>query len=285
MVITNRRQRLRAILAGDSCAHPASVFDPISARIAADLGYELGMLSGSTTSLAVLGAPDVAILTLSELAEQTRRIMRATDLPLLVDADHGYGNALSVMRTVQDLEAAGASGLTIEDTLLPRAYASSGMELISVEEGLGKIRAALTARLDRDLVIVARMSAATARDSDDLVARVRAYAEAGPDALFLSGVSSHDQLLAVRSVADLPLILGGAKGDLGGSRVLSRLGVRIALQGNQPYLAAVQAIFDTLKGLRSGTGPLPAQASSELLMRVTRNDEYSVAIREFLGGG
>src|SRR6476661_1957268 len=123
---TDRRRRFRAILGGDRCVHPGSVFDPISARIAEDLGFEVGMFAGSTASLTVLGAPDIIVLTLTEFAEQAYRICRAGDLPLLCDADHGYGNALNVMRTVEELEAAGVAGLSIEDTELPAAYGSKG---------------------------------------------------------------------------------------------------------------------------------------------------------------
>jgi oxaloacetate decarboxylase len=119
---TDRRRRFRAILKGDCCYHPGSVFDPLSARIAQDLGFEVGMFAGSTASLTVLGAPDLILITLSEFAGQAYRINRAFDLPLLVDADHAYGNALNVMRTVQELETAGVSALTIEDTVLPRPH-------------------------------------------------------------------------------------------------------------------------------------------------------------------
>jgi PEP phosphonomutase and related enzymes len=101
---TDRRKRFRSLLSGERCIHPGSVFDPISARIAEDLGFELGMFAGSTASLTVLGAPDLIVLTLSEFAGQAYRINRAGGLPLLVDADHGYGNALNVKRTVEELE-------------------------------------------------------------------------------------------------------------------------------------------------------------------------------------
>ncbi len=107
---------------GSTCIRPGSVYDATSIRIAEDLGFELGMFGGSVASLAVLGDPDIALITLTELAEQMRRMSRASALPVLVDADHGYGNALNVRRTVQELEAAGAAGLTIEDTLLPQAF-------------------------------------------------------------------------------------------------------------------------------------------------------------------
>jgi carboxyvinyl-carboxyphosphonate phosphorylmutase len=140
---TGRREAFRAHLETDHCLVPASIFDAFSARIAEDLGYEIGMVGGSTASLAVLGAPDLIVLTLTEFAEQARRISRASKLPFMVDADHGYGNALNVMRTVEELEAAGVAALTIEDIALPQAY-GQGTEtrLLSLDEGVGKMRAA-----------------------------------------------------------------------------------------------------------------------------------------------
>src|SRR5580692_8273351 len=141
----DRRRRFRAVLAGDRCVHPGSVFDALSARIAEELGFEIGMFAGSIASFTVLGAPDLIVLALTEFAEQAYRICRAGNLPLLVDADHGYGNALNVMRTVEELENAGIAALTIEDTALPRSFGETKPQLISIEEGVGKMRAALAA--------------------------------------------------------------------------------------------------------------------------------------------
>src|SRR6202023_639197 len=139
MTFQKRRETLRAILSGSACIRPGSVYDAISIRIAEDLGFELGMFGGSVASLAVLGDPDIALITLTEFAEQMRRMSRASALPVLVDADHGYGNALNVRRTVQELDAAGAAGLTIEDTLLPQAFGETKTQLISLDEGVGEI--------------------------------------------------------------------------------------------------------------------------------------------------
>src|ERR1700747_894868 len=153
---TNRRERFRAVLSGNRCVHPGSVFDPISARIAEELGFEVGMFAGSIASFTVLGAPDVVVLTLTEFAAQAYRICRAGKLPLLVDADHGYGNALNVMRTVEELESAGVAALTIEDTVLPASFGADETRLVSIAEGVGKMRAALGARQDPRLVVVGR---------------------------------------------------------------------------------------------------------------------------------
>ena len=139
------RRAFRKLLASPVCYHTASVFDPMSARIAADLGFEVGILGGSVASLQVLAAPDFALITLSEFAEQATRIGRVAQLPVIADADHGYGNALNVMRTVTELERAGVAALTIEDTLLPAQFGRKSTDLISIAEGVGKIRAALEA--------------------------------------------------------------------------------------------------------------------------------------------
>src|SRR5882724_5111546 len=175
MAFQKRRDVLRAILSGSECIRAGSVYDPLSIRIAADLGFELGMFGGSVASLAVLGDPDITLITLSELAEQMRRMSRAASLPVLVDADHGYGNALNVRRTVQELETAGAAGLSIEDTLLPQSFGQNGAQLISLEEGVGKMKAAVDARGDASLVIIARTGAVSVTSLDDAIARAIAY--------------------------------------------------------------------------------------------------------------
>src|SRR5579883_2053449 len=285
---TERRRRLRAILAGSRCVHPASVFDPLSARLAEDLGYELGMFAGSVASLMVLGAPDLILVTLSEFAEQARRICRAGNLPLLVDADHGYGNALNVMRTVEELETAGVAALTIEDTALPQGFGEAGkVRLASIEEGVGKMRAALEARRDPDLVIVGRTSAMAATSTEDAVARARAYEAAGVDALFFVGLRRKAQLDALAAAVRLPIVLGGVGAELDDLDYLASRGVRICLQGHLPVMAAVRAVHDTLKALREGAKPvaIDGAASAELMRQVTRDADYKRWMSEFLGGG
>jgi carboxyvinyl-carboxyphosphonate phosphorylmutase len=281
---TDRRERFRALLAGDQCLHPGSVFDPISARIAEELGFEVGMFAGSIASFTVLGAPDLIVLTLSEFAEQAYRINRAGKLPLLVDADHGYGNALNVMRTVQELETAGVAAMCIEDTLLPRAYGEKQPSLISLDEGVGKMRAAIAAREDPSFVIVGRTSAAALTGTEGVLRRAKAYEEAGVDALFFAGGVTREQLDALHSAVKLPLMMGG--GNAPDRDYLASRRVRIALQGHQPFSAAVQAVYNTLKALREGTKPAELQgiASAETMRRVTRGGDYKSWTEKFLGG-
>src|SRR2546423_5769884 len=234
MAFRQRRERLRSILRASTCIRSGSVYDATSIRIAEDLGFELGMVGGSVASLVVLGDPDIALITLTELAEQMRRMSRASTLPVLVDADHGYGNALNVRRTVQELEAAGAAGLTIEDTLLPQAYGQIKTELISLEEGVGKMKAALDARSDPSLVVIGRTGAATVTSVDDAIARAKAYQGTGVDALFFTGVKTRAELEAIAAATKLPLVLGGPTEDMADWEFLASQRVRIAVQGHAP---------------------------------------------------
>jgi len=214
-----------------------------------------------------------------------RRMSRASTLPVLVDADHGYGNALNVRRTVQELEAAGAAGLTIEDTLLPQAFGQSGTQLISLEEGVGKMKAALDGRSDPSLVIMGRTGAVSVTGLDDAIARARAYEATGVDALFFTGIKNRGELEAISAATRLPIVLGGAPEVMTALDYLTSQRVRIALQGHAPFAAATQAVYETLKALREGTSPknLKGLASSELTGRVMRESEMKARSGAFLG--
>jgi carboxyvinyl-carboxyphosphonate phosphorylmutase len=285
MNLTDRRERYRAVLAGDQCVHPASVFDPISARIAEDLGFEVGMLAGSIASFTVLGAPDIIVLTLTEFAQQIHRISRAGNLSLMVDADHGYGNALNVKRTVEELESAGVSALTIEDTVLPRKFGTGETDLISIEEGVGKMKAALSGRQDPSLVVAGRSSALSVTGVEDAIRRTKAYEAVGVDAMFLSGATTKAQVEAVRAEVKIPLMLGGAGGELSDRAFLSANGVRIALQGHLSFSASVKAIHDTLKSLRDGVAPgelTDTLATPDMMGKVTRKTDYDTWTRDYM---
>jgi carboxyvinyl-carboxyphosphonate phosphorylmutase len=287
MAFHKRREALRSILSGSRCVRPGSVYDAISIRIAQDLGFEVGMFGGSVASLAVLGDPDIALITLTELAEQMRRMSRAASLPVLVDADHGYGNALNVRRTVQELEAAGAAGLTVEDTLLPQAFGEAKTQLTSLDEGVGKMKAALDGRGDPALVIMARTGAASVTSLEDAIMRAKAYEATGVDALFFTGIKTPSELEAIAAATRLPIVLGGAPEEMTALDYLAGQRARIALQGHAPFAAATQAVYETLKALREGTSPkhLKGLASSELTSRATREKDMKARGADYLGLG
>lgn len=283
--LAESRATLRAILQGNQCIFPASVFDPISARIAKDVGYEMAMFAGSIASFTVLGAPDLVVLTLTELAEQARRICRASDIPLLVDADHGFGNALNVRRTVEELENAGVAGLTIEDTELPMAFGKPPKALISVEETLGKFQAALDARQDPGLCILARSTAFMTLSTEAAVERIQQYTQEPVDGIFLVGIETWQQLESVRKQISLPIILGGTPAVMKDPQRLSDLSVKIALEGHATFTASVKAVYETMRTMRAHSAPSNGSARSvpdHVIADVTRESHYNAWIQRYL---
>jgi len=284
MTPTQQRERLRQILSGTSCLSPASVYDPLSARVAESVGYHLGMLAGSVASNTTLAAPDLIVLTLTEFAEQIRRIMRASDLSLLVDADHGYGNALNVMRTVEELEHAGVSGMSLEDTALPARFGQTKEELIPIAEMVGKLKAAVAARRDPSLVIAGRTAALKLEDTPRTVERVKAYAATGVDAIFVIGVETLEQVKAVHEAARLPVIVGSAPASLK-REDLAACGARVLLQGHQPIAAAVKALREVYAHLHAGGAPAELKdriASAKEMDQYTGAEHYKRWQQDFL---
>jgi carboxyvinyl-carboxyphosphonate phosphorylmutase len=243
------------------------------------------MLAGSVASATTLAAPDLIVLTLTEFASQVRRIMRASTLSLMLDADHGYGNALNVRRTIEECEQAGASGLSIEDTLLPAAFgAGEGERLLSVEEGVGKMKAALSARRDRSFVIAGRTSAPRIEGTESTVRRLKAYAETGVDAVFAVGVESLEQLDAIRAAVSLPIILGGAPTGIPREELAQR-GARILIQGHPTLAAVVKALHETYAHLHGGGKPAdlaPRIATAKEMDAILSADTYMRWRKELL---
>lgn len=265
----------RAILAGDVCVRPASVANPLSMRAAAEIGYEVAMLAGSVAALEILGAPDLALITLSELTEQVRRVARAAPVPLLVDGDHGYGNALSVRRTAIELAAAGAAAVTIEDTDLP---GSGPARLLSIATAAAKVRAGIQA--GAHIVIIGRTNAALVADRAELLARQTAFEDTGAEAIFVAGIKTLEELDALTANARKPLILASAIKDATAADVASR-GVRIWLQGHQPHFDAVGAHYRRLHLQRTGDEPADTDPRP-LTKRLSQSDDYARWSKDYL---
>lgn len=275
------RRQFRALLESRTCYDAASVFDPMSARIAGDLNFEVGILGGSVAALQVLAAPDYALITLSEFVEQATRIGRVASLPIIADADHGYGNAINAMRTVAELERAGVAALTLEDTLLPPKYGHKTTDLIPLDEAVGKIRAALEARIDPQLSIIARTNAEQL-SIEETIERAKAYQAAGADGICMIGIKDFEHLEAItRHLPDTPLMLityGNPK--LRDTARLAENGVRIVVNGHAAYFAAIKATYDCLREQR-GVGPSDLSAK-ELCTKYSTLNEYRVWAREFM---
>lgn len=286
---TPRRQRFRQILQGTDCITPVTVFDPLSARMVEDLGGQVGMLAGSVAAMAILGAPDKMLITASEFADMALRICRAGDLAVIADADHGYGNAMNVQRTIRELDHAGLAAITIEDTDLPQPFGSVNAQLLSIEEGAGKMRAAVAGRVDPDLVILARTSAATITGRDNCIARIKAYAKTGVDGITLIGARSRDDLDALCAATDLPIMLGGLGSIAPTPDEAAKMGARICLRGHQPYLASLAATYSAIQQVlgENASGQKSQEAAppvidTKILRGLTREDAYDSDSEQFL---
>ena len=274
------RKAFGDLLQGTVCKFSASVFDPISVRMASDLGFEVAIQGGSVASLQVLGAPDIALLTLDEYVEQVSRVGRASQIPIIGDADHGFGNALNVMRTVTELQKAGVAALTLEDTHLPAKYDEQSHVLIEREEAAAKIYAARFARSDDALSIIARTNVAVTT-LEDSIARTTAYEKAGADAICLVGVKDFQHLEALTAHLSVPIMLiNYGNPALSDVEKLSAANVRIVVNGHAPYLSAIKATYEAL---REQSGTEGSELSlPELLSKYTLTDNYREWAKTYL---
>lgn len=257
------KRPLADILQSDQCVIASSVFDAVSARLAQALGSDVGILGGSAASQAVLGAPDIVLLTASELVEQARRICRTGCVNLIVDADHGYGNALNVMRTIEELQSAGVAATCLEDSVLPRSFGSDQtQELISIDEGHQKMLAALQARGNGSMLVFGRTNAIASTGVEDAIKRLQAYQAAGVDALFLPYLKHRKDLDQIAASISLPLIVAGSDESLFDLEYLTARGVRIWMWGHQPQAVATAALYEAMKAAQRGVPP------SELLKNI-----------------
>ncbi len=272
------REQFRSVLARPTCTLAANIFDPLSASIAHMLEYEVCVLSGSVGKVANLGVPDGVLSNMSDVVDHCRRITRIADVSLMVDAEDGFGNAVNVARTVREMEAAGVSAIEIEDNFVPKEFNVQYPGLISKEEQVGKLQAAVAARTDLTTVIVARSAALGLTPLDEALDRIQAYSQTGAEALMLTGSRSRDQLEAVHRVTTLPICVLSPPADIrNDTAFLAATGVKILMLGNPTFSVTVKAIFDSLEHLKEG-GSLEElgdrQATPELLRSVNRTDEF-----------
>jgi 2-methylisocitrate lyase-like PEP mutase family enzyme len=225
-------------------------YDGISARLVERTGFPAVYMSGYGTSASRLGLPDLGYAGLAEMADHARNLATAVTIPLIADADTGYGNALSVRRTVQAYEAAGVAALHIEDQVAPKRCGHlSGHQIIPLGEFAGKIRAAAEARTDPDLMIIARTDAISAMDFDEALRRGEAAAKAGADMLFIEAPRDETQVRRVAAAFEIPLLYNYAPGGRSPLLPFSRLrelGYAVILLPIDALLVGVRAIADFL---------------------------------------
>src|SRR5919197_1084982 len=246
-------QRIRDLVASDTVLMPG-VYDAITARIAARLGFDIVFISGYSVSAARLGEPDFGFLTESEMADAARSVTRVSNAPVIVDADTGYGNAVNVMRTVTDFQDAGAAGVFLEDQVWPKKCGHfQGKQVVATEDHAAKIRAAADARGERDLFIVARTDARQPLGLDAAIERCLAYKEAGADALFVEAPESVAELQRIAEALPGPLVANmierGVTPHLTRSE-LGQLGFNLIVCPLGALFASAKAITEVFTKLR-----------------------------------
>jgi 2-methylisocitrate lyase-like PEP mutase family enzyme len=252
--MTTTRQRLKALVAARRGALVPGAFNALSAKVIADLGFEALYVTGAGVANMGLGLPDLGFLGLAEISEHTARIRDAVDLPLIVDADTGFGNALNVRHTVRTLERAGADCIQLEDQVAPKRCGHfAGKEVIPLGEAVNKIKAAVDARLDPDLLIMARTDAAATQGFDAAIERAQAYADAGADVLFVEAVTTPQQIRELPHRLTQPqlmnVVIGGRTPVFHGDE-LAGLGYAIVLYANAALQGAVAGMQTALTELR-----------------------------------
>ncbi|MFP6634518.1 MAG: isocitrate lyase/PEP mutase family protein [Dehalococcoidia bacterium] len=281
--MSKMRDRFREVLARPDCTLAANIFDPLSARIAHMLGYEVCFLSGSVGKVANLGVPDIVLYNSSDSVDHCRRIMRMADVSLMLDGEEGFGNAVNTMRTIKELESVGVSAIEIEDNIACTQFNAWDSGLISKAEQVGKLEAAVAARIEPGTVIVARTSVLTYCPMDEALDRISAYSQTGVEAVRLTGLKTREQLEAIHQATPLPLTVLSPPDDMRNDpESMAANGVSIVMAGNPAYGMAVKAVYDCFKHLKDG-GDVAELASSEapaaLLREVNRTDEF-IAMQE-----
>ncbi len=253
----NTKQQLRALAAQRRGVLVPGAFNALSARVVADMGFEAIYVTGAGVTNMWLGLPDQGFMGLADIADHTARIRDAVDLPLIVDADTGFGNALNTYHAVRTLERAGADCIQLEDQVSPKRCGHfSGKDVVAESEMVGKIRAACDARRDGDLLIMARTDAAAIHGLDAAVERAQAYAEAGADILFVEAVTSASEVRALPRRLAAPQLMNmviGGKTPIVGADELGALGYGFVLYANaalQGALAGMQKVLATLRDTR-----------------------------------
>ncbi len=253
-MMNSTASQLRALLAKPGAILVPGASDALSAKLIEQAGFPAIYISGAAVSATVLAAPDIGLISFGEVLQQVQRIAVAVTIPLIVDADTGYGNAINVMRTVQELERCGVAAIQLEDQVMPKKCGHlSGKEVIEADEMAKKIEAACAARANPDTIIIARTDARATHDFDEALRRCRLYRDAGADVIFFEALYGNEEVERLPKELDAPLLLNLGGGGLTPMRPLSEfseLGYKIVIYPGdlqKASIKAMQRVLDELK--------------------------------------
>jgi len=254
----NSRQTLRQLLKRDKLLVAPGCFDGLSARLVEEAGFEAAYLSGGAVARS-MGIPDIGLVTLSESIDRAAQVVATVKIPIIADADTGYGNAVNLVRPVREFERAGVAAIHIEDQITPKRCGHlDGKEVIPLAEMEKKLQAALATRTDPDFCIIARTDARGVNGFDDAIKRGRAFAKLGVDAIFVEAPQSENELAEIpRRIPNVPILVNvfkGGKTPMLPMQRLQEMGYRIAIYPSETQRAAIHAMRRALETLkREGT--------------------------------
>jgi len=257
--------RLRELLAGDRLLVAPGAYDALSARLVEQAGFDLVYMTGYGATASLLGRPDVGLLSMSEMADQARRFVQAVAIPVIADADNGYGGPLNVVRTVREYAAAGVAALHVEDQVVPKKCGHmEGKRVIALEEMVEKVHAMVEGRGDGDIVLIARTDARAPEGLDRALERAAAYRDAGADVLFVDALQDEQEAVAFgEAFPGVPKIINYVEGGRTPFPDLDRLaglGFRVMFSPVTALLAATAAVRERLAALRDAAAPQPEPA-------------------------
>ncbi len=267
-------RRLRELLDGEGLIVAPGVYDGVSAALVKSVGFQAAYMTGAGVSASAFGLPDVGLVTLTEMARSARMLAGMLDVPLIADADTGYGSAINVVRTVREYESAGVAAIQLEDQVFPKRCGHlAGKEVIDAEQFAPMLQAALETRSDPDTVVIARTDARAPLGLDEAIARARRYAEIGADVIFVEAPESVGEVERIAAEMDAPLLFnvvpGGRTPEIPSQR-LAALGFRVAIHPLAAVLAAANAAGETLSSLAGRGWVCPAWRPPEPLRAVRR---------------
>jgi 2-methylisocitrate lyase-like PEP mutase family enzyme len=262
-----KRRKLRELLAGQELIVVPGVYDGISATLVGKLGFPAAYMTGAGVCASGFGLPDIGLLTLTEMAERAAVLAGLLEVPLIADADTGYGSPINVIRTVREYEHAGVAAIQLEDQVFPKRCGHlAGKQVIPADEFARVLQAAIEARRDPDTVIIARTDARAPLGIEEAIRRAHRYAQLGADVIFVEAPRDVEEIEQIAAQVDAPLLLnivpGGLTPELDHAR-LAELGYRIAIHPGVALAAIVTAAVQALSGLRERAPSLDAPASPE----------------------
>ena len=257
---------LRALVGAQEMVLAPGCYDALGARLVEEAGFAAAYMTGFGSAASRLGRPDVGLMTLSEMVDNARRIVAAVDIPVIADADTGYGNPINVIRTVQEYEAAGVAAIHIEDQVMPKKCGHmEGKQLIAADEMAAKVAAAAAARASSEFLIIARTDARAVEGLAGALARARLYRQAGADMLFVEAPQSTDEIETIAATfPDVPLLFNYAEGGKTPPvthRFLAELGFRLVIFPISTLLVATAAMRSVLREIKANGSPIDSLAS------------------------